>query len=309
MWYILLFLFLLLFALWNITLIGYKERDLTPLESDESQCFCEKAKSIILVQHADQAILLIHGFPTTPYLYCYSAPRFFESGMDVYAPLLPGFGTDVKKFEQTNFTQWFSYLCSYYEKLRAQYKTVYVLGTSMGGLMTLKLGETYCASAQAPDKLVTIAAPVVYNSIRDRIFTNKQAYFMRTVALFKTSKNPKTICRNPDGEDGNEDWVGYGGTFYRSGLSLMYAMKEVRKNLPLLTCPLFSIHDINDKTIPFKNLHIIQKENKSSCFKSLETEMGAFNHSRHALLMYHSIQKELTDTIIEFLQDKEHHHG
>ena len=309
MWWLLIFLFLLLFIFWNVTLIGYKEPNLSPLESDESLCFCEEAKSIILVQNSKQAILLVHGFPTTPFLYNYSAPRFFEAGLDVYAPLLPGFGTDVKVFEQTSFSQWFSYLCSYYEKLRAQYENLYVLGISMGGLMTLKLGEIYCSTDQAPDKLVTIAAPVVFNSFKDRVFTNILAYFMRTVALFKASKNPKTICGNPKGEDGNEQWVGYGGIFYRAGLSLMHAMKEVRKKLPLITCPLFSIHEINDKTVPFQNLKIIQKENRSSDFKTLETKMGAFNHTRHALLMYHSIQKELTETIIEFLQDKEHHHG
>jgi len=33
--------------------------------------------------------------------------------------------------------------------------------------------------------------------------------------------------------------------------------------------------------------------------------MGDYNHSRHALLSYHSIQASLTDTILEFLQENQ----
>lgn len=69
---------------------------------------------------------------------------------------------------------------------------------------------------------------------------------------------------------------------------------------------MFSIHDINDQTVPFKNLKIIEKEQQSTDFHILETEMGGnYNHSRHALLLYRSIQQSLTDTILEFLLEKE----
>ena len=295
----------LIFLIWNFTLIGYKDRDLTPLEQDESSVFSEKARSILLKQDSEKAILLIHGFPSTPSLYTYSAQRFFDAGWDVHAPLIPTFGSDPKEFENTNFTQWFDYICRYYEKMRKTYPTVHVLGTSMGGLMALKLGEKYCDTDQAPDKIVTVAAPVVYNSFRDRIFTDARSLVMRTVALFTASLGAKIVDGNPDSDDGNEGWVGYGGQFIRAGLSLIHAMRDVRKNLGLITCPLFSIHDANDGTVPFGNLAIIQKENGSKDFKSLETHMGAFKHKRHALLLYRSIQEELTQTIIDFLNSKE----
>lgn len=300
---------LILFVLWNVTLIGYKDRDLTPLKQDEASVFTAKAKSILLTQDAPKAILLIHGFPSTPAFYSYSAQRFHDAGWDVHAPLIPTFGSDPKEFEKTNFSQWFAYICRYYEKMRETYKTVHVLGTSMGGLMTLKLGEKYCNSPKAPDKLVTVAAPVVYNSIRDGIITDARSCMMRSVALFKPSIGARTVDGNPNSDDGNEQWVGYGGLFIRAGLSLVHNMKEVRKNLGRITCPLFSIHDVNDGTVPFGNLKIIQQENGSKNFRSLETHMREFKHNRHSLLSYHSIREELTDTIIEFLDAKEMTNG
>lgn len=299
----------LLFILWNVTFLGYKEKKVTTLPFSEEQPFTTKAQSITLKQGSQKAILLIHGFPSTPSLYRYSAQRFFDEGWDVYAPLIPTFGSDPKEFENTTFPQWFAFISDYYENLRATYPTLHILGTSMGGMMALKLGEIYCPTNLAPEKIVTIAAPVVYNSVRDRIFTDKRAYFMRTIALFKASINAKTVDGIPTSDDGNEEWVGYGGLFMRAGLSLIYAMKDVRKNLGSITCPLFAIHDKGDKTVPFANLALIEQHNKSRSFTSLATQMEAHKHNRHALLLYRSIQKELTTRIIAFLQDEEIRHG
>ena len=309
MWTIIIITLILLFILWNVTLFGYRDKVLPPLEQDETKVFSEKAKSILLLQESEKAILLLHGFPSTPSMYSYSAQRFYEAGWDVHVPLIPTFGSDPREFAKTNFTQWFEYVRTYYETMQKNYPTVHVLGTSMGGLLALKLGEKYCDTEQAPKKIVSIAAPVVYNSIRDGIITDARSYIMRTVALFTPSIGAKTVEGNPNSDDGNEEWIGYGGLFVRCGLSLVHNMKEVRKNLGKITCPLFAIHDVNDKTVPFGNLKIIQRENGSRDFKTLQTQMGKFKHNRHALLLYRSIQEELTTTIIEFLETEERDNG
>ena len=305
MWIITL-LAIALFLLWNITLVGYKDRAVHPIESDESRVFSPKARSITIKGEGNRrAILLVHGFPSTPSIYTYSSRVFAEAGLDVYAPLLPGFGTDPNEFVKTTFTQWFVYLCRTYERLRSEYDTLYVLGISMGGMMTLKIGETYCGGPLAPDKLVSIAAPVVYNSIRDGVITDWRQYFMRTLALFAPSIGARVKESFEDGEDGSKDWCGYSGLFLRPGLSLVHAMKHVRRELGTITCPLFAIHDRGDRTVPFANIQIIEAEQRSPHFKVLKTEMPPFNHTRHALLMYHSVQAELTDKIITFLLEKE----
>lgn len=305
MW-ILIIVAIALFLLWNITLFGYKDRAVHPIESDESTLFDPKAGPITITGGGNRsAILLVHGFPSTPSIYTYSSAVFAEAGLDVYAPLLPGFGTDPDEFVKTTFTQWFDSLCRTYERLRGEYETLYVLGISMGGMMTLKIGETYCAGPLAPDKLVSIAAPVVYNSVRDGIITDWRQYFMRTLALFVPSIGARVKAGFAEGEDGSKDWCGYSGLFLRPGLSLVHAMKQVRKDLGLITCPLYAIHDRGDRTVPFANINIIEAEHKSSDFRVLKTEMPPFNHTRHALLMYHSVQQELTHTILTFLLEKE----
>ncbi len=294
------------FILWNICLLGYRDKYTRPIQPTPERCFCPEAKPIVLVhdEPVQKAVLMVHGFPSTPRVYTYSSHRIFDAGYDVYVPLLPGFGTDPKEFERTSFTQWYGYLSDYYQGLRAKYPHLIVLGTSMGGAMTLKLGEQFSGTEQEPDALVSIAAPVVYNSLlRDGVVTNWGTYIMRTVGLFVPAIGAGVKCGNPKGEDGNEDWTGYKGLFIRQGLSLVAALKTIRKELPTLTCPLFSIHDRNDKTVPFKNQAIIERECKSRHWKKLETEMGPYRHSHHCLLMYRSIQGELTDTIIAYMDE------
>lgn len=295
------------FILWNVCLLGYRDRHTEPIQPEPERCFCPEARPIVLVHETkpvEKAVLMVHGFPSTPRAYTYSAHRVFEAGYDVYVPLLPGFGTDPKAFEKTSFTQWYGYLSGYYRKLREKYPHLVVLGTSMGGAMTLKIGEQFSGTELEPDALVSIAAPVVYNSLlKDGVVTNWGTYIMRTAGLFIPAIGAGTKCGNPDGEDGNEDWTGYRGLFIRQGLSLVFALKAIRKELPALTCPLFSIHDHNDKTVPFKNQAIIERECKSRNWKKLETEMGPYRHSHHCLLMYRSIQGELTDIIINYMDE------
>lgn len=119
-------------------------------------------------------------------MYAYSCKHFSEKGYDVFAPLIPTFGSSIEDFKKTNFSQWFSYIDKYYTSLRFSYEKVFIIGVSMGGAMTLKLCERYSSSPLAPEAVAVLSAPVVYNSfIRDRIITDPSFYIARTVALFK----------------------------------------------------------------------------------------------------------------------------
>ena len=100
--YFVLFLLLFLFLNWNIPFYRDKNKEL--LVSDESKCFSDDAKSIIYNRNRDEAVLLIHGFPTTPKMYTYAAKRLNEAGYDAYAPLIPTFGSNIEDFEKTNYT-------------------------------------------------------------------------------------------------------------------------------------------------------------------------------------------------------------
>ena len=118
--------------IWSSCLWGYKEKE-EELTADESKCFDPGCRSIIIKQDSDKAVLMIHGFPTAPNMYRYAADRMKSEGYDVYAPLIPSFGTDWNDFTKTNFSSWYKWIEDYYKSLERKYKEVYVIGISMGG--------------------------------------------------------------------------------------------------------------------------------------------------------------------------------
>jgi carboxylesterase len=299
-------LIVIFLIIWSITLVFFKDRKTEAIETDETKCFAPRCHSIIRInesEKSDTAILLIHGFPSCPHVYDYSSQQFFENGIDSFAYLMPGFGTSPKDFEKTNFTQWFDFQCRKYEELKKNYKNVFILGVSMGGLLTLKLGEKYSDTDLEPNAIITISAPIVFNSIKDRIITNPAFMFARIINIFKSTFNP-SIVNGIDSEDGNEDWTGYHGLFLKQSLSLIKGEKIVRRNLLKLTCPLFSIHDTGDKTVPFANFPIISKENGSRDFRGKVTRMQNYSHSHHVLVLYKSSRVKLTKELITYIKEK-----
>jgi carboxylesterase len=293
----------LLFLGWNIFLWGYRDSNRPALEPHPQQVFDPRCRPIFLVHEppADKALIMVHGFPSTPHTYGYAASRAFAEGYDVFVPLLPGFGTKPEDLYHTTFSQWYGYLARFYQSKRGQYRFLGVIGTSMGGAMTLRLGEDFSDTPQAPDALVTVAAPLFINSLRDRVVKRWSMYIMRTVALFTPALSPDIHWGGTTQNDGEEIWIGYRGTFVRAGLSLVYAFKGIRRDLAKITCPLLSFHDRNDGTVPYANLKVIASHVRAKPFKERTVEMQA-NHNRHVLLMYVSVQKQLLDEIIEFCE-------
>lgn len=295
---------IILFIWWNAALPFYKDRNKEKLISNESECISPRGRSIIYKNGNDEAVLMIHGYPTAPNMYAYTAKSLSESGYDVYAPLIPTFASDPEKFARTDFSQWFRFIDEYYLSLRKKYRKIYVIGVSMGGAMTLKLAEKYSSTDSVMDKIVVISAPVAYNCMRYGIITNPLGYFARTISIFVKTIGLGIVDGRPDGDDGNEEWTGYKGIVLKHGISLAKAFTGIRKDLPLIRVPMFIMHDRGDRTVPFKNLAIIEKFCKDNIVEKREVQMdGRYHHSHHSLLMYRSVQKEYTEEIKAFLKE------
>ena len=293
---------LVLIILWSVYLPFYRERTID-LESDESKCFAPECRSIVIDNNKDKAILFIHGFPTTPYMYSYVTEYSASFGYDIYSPLIPTFGADYKEMQKTNFSSWFAFIDKYYLSLKERYKDIYVVGVSMGGAMTLKLAEKYSSTKNAMTKVAVISAPVVYNSIKDGIVTEPLAYFARIIKVFLPSIGAKPVAHMEGHNDGDENWHGYRGIFIKQGVSLIYSLKTIRKELNKIKVPMIAIHDKGDKTVPFGNLAIIQRETDTESL-FIETEIGTgMIHSHHALLTYESTRKNLMDRILLFFSE------
>lgn len=292
---------------WNISLIGYKEKHTTPIYPILDNVFDSRCLPITLEhdEKSDKAIIMIHGLPSTPHSYAYASHEAYKQGYDVFVPLLPGFGTKPKDLSETSYYQWYQYMKEFYLNKRSQYKHLYIIGTSMGGAMTINLSEEFSDTEDSPDAVCTIAAPVFLNNIREGVVKSWLYYIARTIALFVSTIKTSIHTGNKEENDGDELWIGYNGMFVRVGVTFLYALKQMRKNLYKITLPILVVHDKEDKTVSYKNLPYIMRHINSKDAKDLTTYMKA-SHNRHVLLMHKSIQESLLKEILTFFEKHTH---
>jgi len=294
---------ILLHLLFNETDFFYGENSIYE-DTDLSKLFDKEAGPIEIVNYTDKAIVFIHGFPSCPATFKYVAPIAEKAGYDVYAPLLPGFGTSKEDLIKSNFSQWFIYLCGYYLEMKRKYDKVYIVGLSLGGALTLKLAEKYSGTRFAPEAVSITAAPVFLNSLRHRTIKSWLLYSIRSISWFVKFIDSKSE-RWKDMEDNHSEWLGYHGKFPVQSFSIKMAVEKIRTDLKKITVPVIAFHVPEDRTVSYKNFPYIEKKISSSkaVFKTLAYK-GFYNTS-HCLFLYESIREPLMNDILDFFAEVE----
>ena len=100
-------------------------------------------------------VLLIHGFTGLPVELFLLGEYLNRAGFSVLCPRLAGHGTDERDLMHTNKNDWFNSVLDGFFILRGVCDKVFVVGHSMGGLLTLKL-----STEREIAKIVTLAAPI-----------------------------------------------------------------------------------------------------------------------------------------------------
>ena len=90
-----------------------------------------------------EGALVIHGFTGNPGSMRDLADAFAEAGYHVEMPLLDGHGTHVDDMVPTRWSDWQRDAEAAYQRLAARSDKVVVLGLSMGGALTLRMGADH----------------------------------------------------------------------------------------------------------------------------------------------------------------------
>jgi carboxylesterase len=102
-----------------------------------------KGTQEIYIENGDEAVLLLHGLTANPASVKELAEFFSDKGYTVYAPVIKGHGTSVFDLEKTNYLDWRKSAEDAYLKLYKDHKKIYLVGTSLGGLLSLDLAANH----------------------------------------------------------------------------------------------------------------------------------------------------------------------
>ena len=204
---------------------------------------------------SDTACLLLHGLTGAPARDLWFLADYLTGhGISVVAPLLTGHGKTWKELELATAESWQSDAITGLDEARTMGKTVFVAGLSMGGTLTLYLGEHRPEIAG----LITINAPVYLDDPKLRLVPILR-HFQRS--------QPKSP---PDVADQGAMLPDLGFNSMEAVYQFERLMQGVRGNLDMVTQPLLSFRSMQDHVVPPRNAEYIQ-DHVNSRIKSIIT--------------------------------------
>ena len=194
------------------------------------------------------AILFIHGFVGGVYDYD-SFPNELETyrNYDVYTFTLPGHEKHVVKNVKHN--DWIKAAEDQIEfLLNHNYKTIYVIGHSMGGVIAAHLASKY----KEIKKLVLVAPAFRYFYFEDGKVNIK--------GINETLKKLPSLLKEEDKEKVIERIQ---KTPISTMLEFTKLVSEYQKDLQNITCPILTIHGLNDNVVPKSGTDLVYNTVKS----------------------------------------------
>jgi carboxylesterase len=192
-------------------------------------------------------VLLIHGFIATTATMRWLGEFLHARGYTVLAPLLPGHGTSPNDLNRQRWQDWTSAVTRAYQELAAQCETVFVCGSSMGGVLAL-----YLANEQ-PVAGLCLYAPAIRASSRRRLMARALAPFVPYLS------NP-----TPPANDVTARWSGYSVTPLHAVVELGKLQRETRRRLSRIHQPIMVMQGRRDGQIDPRSGEMILAETHSS---------------------------------------------
>jgi carboxylesterase len=208
------------------------------------------SKELYIKGDRNEAVLLLHGYTGSPHDMYYLGKELNKGGFTVYIPRLPGHGTNSQDFLNSNWHDWLRKSLESYLNLKSYYEKVYVIGLSMGGVLTALIAEKF-----EPEKIVLAAPAFIATDWRIKL-TPFFKYFIK-----KVPKNNPPVFEDERlnylaQQYWNYDWPSKAADLYK-------LQKMATKNLSKITSDTFIILSKKDEAVPFYVKDLIENNIKS----------------------------------------------
>ncbi|MHA1971868.1 MAG: alpha/beta hydrolase [Candidatus Hodarchaeales archaeon] len=243
----------------------------------------------LFIEGSTTGVLLIHGAGggTTWDLKEFTNIVHEITGASVYVPALSGFGTRPEDLYAITFTDWLDDAKSAYEKLEQTCDKIFIVGHSMGGVLSLHLASKYPQTKA----IVTWAAATAIKNKKLSLLP----ILMKTPILNRFI--PERIDTPAPEELKKLGWVGYDWLPITIAFAILEGLKSVKNVIPLVKCPVLIIQGMNDEIVPQKCAKTIYN-NVGSNVKEIWMVEGA----SHPLMNETCCKKELFERTISFLR-------
>ena len=231
-------------------------------------------------------IYLIHGFSSTTYELKQLAKQFADQEYHVVLNNLPGHGTTLEDCNKSKYQNWLDYSKIEFAKLCSTSDKVFIVGGSMGGVITLYLASLFPVTG------------IIVGGVVLKFKLNFHTNYLNRLLCRIIKTRPKNLTFPKSIRD---SLIFYGYQSYP-----LIALEEfrkmnryVKKRLNKIKCPILIIHSKNDQVSIRDNVDIITKSIASQDKNILEVE-----NSHHNLFDNNPDIELIFSTTKEFIKNK-----
>jgi len=195
-------------------------------------------------EQAEKLVIFIHGFMGSPDHFVDLAELVYEHGCSTLSILLPGHGAGMREFVRSDMDDWTRHVQEEIDKVRDKYKTIFLVGHSMGGLLAINAS---LVKANRIAGLVLIAVPMKLNL--------KSVYLKLRLLTFPRENEIKQAYVKSKS-------IGTSAVFYypciiRPILSLFQLIKQTKQRLPEVSVPVYLFYSKSDETVSYKSAKLL----------------------------------------------------
>jgi carboxylesterase len=266
---------------------GRHARSVTYYNCDMPQIIPTAEPFFFLGDRAKPAILLIHGFTSTPKEMRWMGEYLHQQGYTCYGVRLAGHATDPEDMIRSNWTDWTASVEDAYSTLTNLTDRIFFAGLSMGGILSLLMSTKLKAAGVA-----ALSTPF---KLRD----DPRLPYIRLIEKF-VAYMPKS--KEPPGSGWFDkaawrDHVSYPQNPIRSIGELDKLLGEMRSALPHVNVPVLLIHSKDDGYVLPENMDMIYDALKNASDKTKVLVAG----SGHVVTR-DAARRQVFEAVLEFIQ-------
>lgn len=213
-----------------------------------------------LMRGGSTGILLVHGFTGSPAELLLLGKFLNGAGFTVLGVRLAGHGTNELNLQRTTREDWLRSVLDGYAILNGLCEKIFVVGHSMGALLSLKL-----STQKKVDRLVTISPPIfVHESQHAELLPPRE----KCLNLF-VKKSHRNLPNVPPAVNRT-----YRKMPLLSVHELLTLVEEVKFLLPEISVPLLILHGTEDHTAKFSSAEFVLNSVASSVKKFVAVAGG-----------------------------------
>jgi carboxylesterase len=221
--------------------------------------------SFVLPGNNDSCIILLHGFTaTTVEVKPLAEYLNHQGGFQVFAPLLPGHGTNPADLNNVTWKDWRNEIITVYQEASQNFKNVYVGGESMGGVLACLLASEF----KEIKKLVLFSPAIKVDNLG----------LSRFVRFFKKYIPKRT--GNPTKHQEKFPWQGYKVHPTIGAYQMLKLQKITRRKLNSIFQPVLIFQGKLDKTIATDSTQIVYNH-----IQSKQKELVVLDNSGHTIIL------------------------